>query len=106
MGYLLYSFVLHWATLGLHLCVFQGNLVLGLQSQSPLHVLSYPWATLVCGPRYKILVFKRLTLSYGLPIAFSCFALGYYWATFMCSPKVAQIQHVVDRYLVKQDKNV
>ena len=64
MGYLLYSFISHWATLGLHLCVAQGrhfvdrylvkqeekclkmskcwaNLVLGLKSQSLLHALSY-----------------------------------------------------------------
>ena len=65
------------------------NLVLGLKSQSLLHVLSYPWATLVRSPRYKILVCRRLTLGYGLPIVFFCFALGYPWATFVCSPRVA-----------------
>ena len=50
------------------------NLVLGLKGQSLLHVLSYPWATLVCSPRYKISVCRRLTLGYGLPIVFFCFA--------------------------------
>ena len=63
------------------------NLVLDLQSRSLLHVLSYAWATFYCSPRYKILVCRRLTLSYGLPIAFFCFALGYPWATFVCSPR-------------------
>ena len=80
------------------------NLVLGLKSQSLLHVLSYPWAIIVCSPRYKILVCRRLTLGYGLPIAFFCFALGYPWATFVCSPRVAQCRHFVDRYLVKQEE--
>ena len=61
------------------------NLVLGLQSQSLLHVLSYPWATIVSSPRYKILVCRRLTLGYGLPIVFFCFAFGYPWATFALS---------------------
>ena len=80
------------------------DLVLGLNGQSLLHVLSYPWATLVCSPRYKILVYRRLTLGYGLPIVFFCFALGYPWATFVCSPRVAQGRHFLDRYLVKQEK--
>ena len=53
------------------------NLVLGLKGQSLLHVLSYPWAALVRSPRYKILVCRRLTLGYGLPIVFFCSALGY-----------------------------
>ena len=79
------------------------NLVL---SQSLLHVLSYPWATIVRSPRYKILVCRRLTLGYGLPIVFFCFALGYPWATFVCSQRVAQGRHFEDRYLVKQEKNV
>ena len=79
------------------------NLVLGLKSQSLLHVLSYPWATLVLSPRYKILVCRRLTLGYGLPIVFFCFALGYPWATFLCSPRVAQGRHFLDRYLVKEE---
>ena len=79
-------------------------LVLGLKSQSLLHVLSNPWATLVRSPRYKILVCRSLTLGYGLPIALFCFALGYPWATFVCSPRVAQGWHFVDRYLVKQEK--
>ena len=82
------------------------NLVLGLKGQSLLHVLSYPWATVVRSPRYKILVCKRLTLGYGQSIVFFCFALGYPWATFVCSARVAQGRHFVDRYLVKQDKNV
>ena len=64
------------------------NLVLGLKSQSLLHVLSYPWATLVCSPRYKILVCRRLTFCYGLPIVFFCF----------------EGRHFLDRYLVKQEK--
>ena len=51
------------------------NLVSDLQSQFPLDVLSNPWATFVCSPRYKILVSARLTLGYGLPIVFFCFAL-------------------------------
>ena len=80
------------------------NLVLGLKSQSLLHVLSYPWATLVLSPRYKILACRRLTLDYGLPIVFFCFALGYPWATFVCSQRVAQGRHFVDRYLVKQEE--
>ena len=78
------------------------NLVLGLKSQSLLHALSYPWATIVHSPRYKILVCRRLTLGNGLPIVFFCFALGYPWATFVCSPRVAQGRHFLDRYLVKQ----
>ena len=53
------------------------NLVLGLKSQSLLHVLWYTWGTLVRSLRYKILVGRRLTLGYGLPIVFFCFALGY-----------------------------
>ena len=53
------------------------NLVLGLKGQSLLHVLSYPWAALVRSPRYKILVCRRLTLGFRLPILFFCFALGY-----------------------------
>ena len=65
------------------------NLVLGLKGQSLLHVLSYPWANFVRSPRYKILVCMRLTLGYGLPIVFFCFALGYPWATFVCGPRVA-----------------
>ena len=80
------------------------NLVLGLKSQSLLHVLSYPWATFVRSPRYKILVCRRLTLGYGLPIAFFCVTLGYPWATFVCSPSVAQGRHFAERYLVKQEK--
>ena len=64
------------------------NLDLGLKSHSLLHVLSYPWATLVHSPRYKILVCSILTLVYGLPIVFFCFALGCPWATFLCSPRV------------------
>ena len=40
------------------------NLVLGLRGQSLLHILSYLSATLVCSPRYKILVCNRLTLGY------------------------------------------
>ena len=44
------------------------NLVLRLKSQSLLHVLSYPWATIVRSARYKILVCRRLTLHYVLPI--------------------------------------
>ena len=80
------------------------NLVLALRSQSLLHVLSYPWATLVRSPRYNILVCRRLTLGYGLPILFFCFALGYPWATFVCSPRVVQGRHFVDRYLVKQEE--
>ena len=80
------------------------NLVLGLKSQSLLHVLSYPWATIVLSPRYKILVCRRLTLGYGLSIVFFCFALGYPWASFVCSPRVAQCPHFVDRYLVKQEE--
>ena len=80
------------------------NLVLSLNGQSLLHVLSYPWATLVCSPRYKIVVCWRLTLGYGLRIVFFCFALGYPWATFVCSPRVAQGRHFEDRYLVKQEK--
>ena len=80
------------------------NLVLGLKGQSLLHVLSYPWATVVRSPRYKIVVCSRLTLDYGLPIVFFCFALGYPWATFVCSPRVAQGRHFEDRYLVKQEK--
>ena len=79
------------------------NLVLGLKSQSLLHALSYPWATIVRSPRYKILVCRRLTLGFGLPIVFFCFALGYPWATFVGSPRVAQGWHFVDRYLVKQE---
>ena len=67
----------------------RANLVLDLQSQSLLHVFSYPWAILVCSPRYKILVCKRLTLGIGLPIVFFCFALDYPSATFVCSPRVA-----------------
>ena len=82
----------------------EANLVLGLKSQSLLHVLSYPWATLVRSPRYKILVYRRLTLGFGLPIVFFCFALGYPWATFVCSPRVAQGRHFLDRYLVKQEE--
>ena len=82
------------------------NLVLGLKSQSLLHVLSYPWATLVRSPRYKIFVCRRLTLGYGLPIVFFCFALGYPSATFVCSPSVSQGRRFVDRYLVKEEKNV
>ena len=77
------------------------NLVLDLQSQSLLHVLSYPWATFVCSLRYKILVCRRLTLGYGLPIEFFCFTLGYLWATFVCSPRVAHGSLFVDRYLVE-----
>ena len=77
---------------------------MGLKSQSLLHVLSYPWATLFHSPRYKILVCRRLTLGYGLPIVFFCFPLGYPWATFLCSPRVAQGRHFVDRYLVKQEE--
>ena len=77
------------------------NLVLGLNGQSLLHVLSYPWATLVCSPRYKILVCRRLILGYGLPNVFFCFALA---TTFVCSPRIAQGQHFLDRYLVKQEK--
>ena len=80
------------------------NLVLDLQSRSLLHVLSYAWATFYCSPRYKILVCRRLTLSYGLPIVFFCFALGYPWATFVCSPRVAHGRLSVDRYLVKQEE--
>ena len=80
------------------------NLVLGLKSQPLLHVLSYPWATLVRSPRYKILVCRRLTLGYGRSIVIFCFALGYPWATFVCSPRVAQGRHFVDRYLVKQEE--
>ena len=80
------------------------NLVLGLKSESLLHVLSYPCSKIVRRSRYKILVCRRLTLGYGLPIVFFCFALGYPWATFVCSPKVAQSRHFVDRYLVKQEK--
>ena len=71
------------------MCKCCTNLVLGLKGQSLLHVLSYPWATLVCSPRYKILVCRILTLGYRLPIVFFCFALGYPWATFVCSPRVA-----------------
>ena len=82
----------------------RANLVLGLKSQSLLHALSYPWATIVRSPRYKILVCRRLTLGYGLPIVFFCFALGYPWATFVCSPRVAQGGHFVDRYLVKRER--
>ena len=82
------------------------NLVLGLQSQFLLHVLSYPWATLVCSPKYKILVCRRLILGYGLPIVFFRFALGYPWAIFACSARVAQCWQFVDRYLVKQEENV
>ena len=78
------------------------NLVLGLKSQSLLHVLAYPWATLVRSPRYKILVCRILTLGYGLRIVFFCFALGYPWDTFVCSPRVAQGWHFIGRYLVKQ----
>ena len=80
------------------------NLVLGLKSQSLLHALSYPCASIVRSPRYKILVCRRLTLGYGLPIVFFCFALGYPWATFVCSPRVAHGRHFVDRYLVKQEE--
>ena len=80
------------------------NLVLGLKSQSLLHVLSYPWATLVHSPRYKILVCRRFALGYGLHFVFFCFALGYPWATFVCSPRVAQGRHFVDRYLVKEEE--
>ena len=80
------------------------NLVLGLKGQSLLHVLSYPWATLVSSPRYKILVCGRLNFGYGLPIVFFCFALCYPWATFVCSRRVAQHCHFVDRYLVKEGK--
>ena len=75
------------------------NLLLCLQSQSLLHVLSYPWATLVCSPKYKIVVCRRLTLGYGLPIVFFCSALGY-----PCSPRLAQSWQFVDRYLVKKEK--
>ena len=82
------------------------NLVLGLNGQSLLHVLLYPWATLVSSPRYKILICRRLTFGYGLPIVFFRFALGYPWATFVCSPRVAQGPHFADRYQVKQEKNV
>ena len=81
------------------------NPVLCLKSQSLLHMLSYPWATLVRSPRYKILVCRRLTLGNGLPIVSFCFALGYPWATFVCNPRVAQGRNFVDRYLVKQEKN-
>ena len=80
------------------------NLVLGLKSQSLLHVLSSPWATFVCNPRYKILVCRRLTLGYGLPIVIFCFTLGYPWATFVCSQRVAQDRLFVDRYLVKKEE--
>ena len=80
------------------------NLVLGLKGQSLLHASSYAWATRVRSPRYKILVCRRLTLGYELPIVFFCFALGYSWATFVCSPRVAQGRHFVDRYLVPQEK--
>ena len=80
------------------------NLNLCLKGQFLLHVLWYPWATLVHSPRYKILVCRRLTLGYGLPIVFFCFALDYPWAIFVCSPRVAQGRHSVDRYLVKQEK--
>ena len=82
------------------------NLVLSLNGQSLLHVLSYPWATLVCSSKYKIVVCRRLTLGYGLPIVFFCFALGYPWATFVCSPRVAQGRHFEDRYLVKPEKKI
>ena len=80
------------------------NLVLDLNSQSLLHILSYPWATFFQSPRYKTLVCRRFTLGYGLPIVFFTFALGYPWATFVCSPRVAQGRLFVDRYLVKQEK--
>ena len=80
------------------------NLVSDLQSQSTLHVLSCPWTTLVCSSRYKILVCRRLTLGYGLPIVFFCFALGYPCATFVCSPRIAHGSLFVDRYLGKQEK--
>ena len=82
------------------------NLVLGLKGQSLLHVLSYPWATLVRSPRYIILVCRRLTLGYRLPIEIFCFALGNPWATFVYSSRVAQRRYFVDIYLVKQEKNV
>ena len=82
------------------------NLVSDLQSQSLLHVLSYPWATFVCSSRYKIIVCSRLALGYGVPIVFFCFALCYPWATFVCSPRVAHGSRYVDRYLVKHEENV
>ena len=82
------------------------NLLLGLKGQSLLHVLSYHWATVVCSPRYKILVCRRLTFCYGLPIVFFCFALGYPWATFMCSQVVGHGRHFGNKYLVKEEKNV
>ena len=84
----------------------RANLVLSLNGQSLLHVLWNAWATIVCSPRYKMVVCRRLTLGYGLPIVFFCFALGYPWGTFVCSPRVAQGRHFVDRYLLKQEKNV
>ena len=65
------------------------NIVLGLKSQSLLHALSYPWATIVLRSRYKILVCRRLALGYGIPIVFFCLAFGYPWATFVCSPRSA-----------------
>ena len=80
------------------------NLVLFLKSQSLLHALSYRWATIVRSPRYKILVCRRLTLGYGLPIVFFCFALGYPWTTFVCSQRVAKGRHFANRYLVKLEK--
>ena len=82
------------------------NLVLGLKSQSLLHVLAYPWATLVRNPTYKILVCRRLTLGCRLPIVFFCLALGHPRATFVSSPRVTQGRHFVDRYLVKQKKKI
>ena len=82
------------------------NLLLSLKGQTLLHILSYPWATNVRSPSYKILFCRRLTLGYGLPIVLFCFALGYPWAIFVCSPRVAQGRHFEDRYLVKQAKNV
>ena len=85
---------------------YWANLVLGLKSQSLLHVLSYPWAALVRSSRYTILVSRILSLGYGLPIVFFCFSLGYPWATFVCSPRVAQGRHFVDRYLLKREKMI
>ena len=81
-------------------------LVLGLTSQSLLHELSYRWATIVHSQRYNALVCRRLTLGNGIPIVLFCVPLGYPWTTFMCSPMVAQGRHFIDRYLVKQEKNV
>ena len=56
MGYLLYSFVSHWATLGLHLCVAQGRHFADryLVKQEKMFKMSKSWVNLVFGSEKSV----------------------------------------------------